>query len=155
MTIGALEIAYGPGTPTSTPTEGITFNVSLSNGVYLPQSEPNYTLAVFYGQPDNAGTSWPITTYSLSTNNLQFSGGINCLYAVAQVETSDTSIVGTITTSQALPYSVTIGIPGSSVVTTLEPGQTSVGFDIALGDANLDNVAGVVAAKLDELKQGK
>jgi hypothetical protein len=154
MPNGALEISYN-GESRSTPAlKHINIKVALSNGVYVPQPT-NYTLTVFYGRPPNYGNDYPVTSYYLYTNNLQFDGGLNSVYSVAQVETPEASIKGEITASLPLPYSVTIGIPGSGKVTTLEPGQTSVKFDIALGAMKTDELRRLVTAKLDDLRQAE
>jgi hypothetical protein len=151
MPNAALEISYD-GESRSTPTlRNITIKVALANGKYVPQ--PNeYTLVVFYGRPPNYGNDYPVTDYYLYTNSLEFSGDLNSVYSVAQVESADASIKGTITASQPLPYTVTIGLPGTGQVTTLEPGQTSVAFNIGLTPATADAVKGVVTAKLSSIQ---
>lgn len=151
MPKGELEISYN-GEPRSTPSlKSITITVALSNGTYIPQ--PNdYTLVVFYGRPPSYGSDYPVTSYYLYTNNLQFEGGLNSVYSVAQVETAEPSIKGTITASQPLPYSVTIGIPGTGKVTTLQPGQTSVAFNIGLTGTTADATKGAVKAKLGNIQ---
>ena len=152
MPSGALEISYN-GEPRSTPSlRNIAIKVTLSNGTYVPQ--PNqYTLVVFYGRPPNYGSDYPVTSYYLYTNNLEFEGDLNSVYSVAQVQSVEPSIKGTLAASQPLPFSVTIGIPGSGQVTTLQPGQTSVAFNIGLTATTADEVKGVVTAKLGEIRK--
>ena len=153
MPTGELEISYN-GEPRSTPNlSNVNITVTLSNGTYITQPS-NYTLVVFYGRPPNYGSDYPVTSYYLYTNNLQFEGDLNSVYSVAQVQTSAASIQGTITASQPLPYSVTIGIPGSGKTTTLQPGSTSVKFDIQL-PANAEQASGAVAARLAAIQKGE
>ena len=152
MPSGELEITYG-GQSRSTPSlKYITIKVILSNGTYVPQ--PNsYTMVVFYGRPPEYGSDYPVTEYYLYTNNLEFSGGINSIYSVAQVQSVEPSIRGQITAAPPLPFPVTIGIPGTGKVTTLQPGQTSVAFDIPLTGVAADEARGAVNAKLGEIRK--
>jgi hypothetical protein len=137
MPTGELEISYN-GEPRSTPAlNNITIKVTLTNGTYIVQPR-NYTLVVFYGRPPNYGSDYPVTTYYV--------------YSVAQVQTNAASIQGTLTASQPLPYSVTIGIPGSGKTTTLQPGSTSVKFDIPLA-ANAEQTGAAVAARLEAIQK--
>ncbi len=154
MPTGELEISYN-GEPRSTPNlRNVTITVTLSNGTYIVQPT-NYTLVVFYGRPPNYGSDYPVTTYYLYTNNLRFTGDLNSVYSVAQVQASAPSIQGTITASQPLRYSVTIGIPGSGKVTTLQPGATSVSFNIPLTATSTEEVSGAVAARLEAIQKGE
>jgi hypothetical protein len=151
MPTGELEISYN-GEPRSTPAlNNITIKVTLTNGTYIVQPR-NYTLVVFYGRPPNYGSDYPVTTYYLYTDNLQLTGDLNSVYSVAQVQTNAASIQGTLTASQPLPYSVTIGIPGSGKTTTLQPGSTSVKFDIPLA-ANAEQTGAAVAARLEAIQK--
>jgi hypothetical protein len=65
--------------------------------------------------------------------------------AIAQVQTSAASIQGTLTASQPLPYSVTIGLPGKPGDVTLQPGQTSVSFNFSLAQLNAEEASRAVA----------
>lgn len=152
MPTGELEISYN-GNPRSTPTlRNVNITVTLTNGTYIVQPK-NYTLVVFYGRPPSYGNDYPVTSYYLYTNNLQFEGDLNSVYSVAQVQTSAASIQGTLTASQPLPYSVTIGIPGSGKVTTLQPGQTSVKFDIPLVQTSAEASTEAVNARLEAIRK--
>lgn len=151
MPTGELEISYN-GEPRSTPQlSNITIKVALTNGTYITQPTA-YTLVVFYGRPPNYGSDYPVTTYYLYTDNLRFEGDLNSVYSVAQVQTSAASIQGVLSASQPLPYSVTIGIPGSGKDTILQPGATSVKFDIPL-PANAAQASGAVAARLEAIRK--
>lgn len=153
MPTGELQITYG-GDSRSTPSlRNINITVTLTNGTYITQPK-DYTLVVFYGRPPNYGNDYPVTTYYLYTNSLEFEGDLNSVYSVAQVQTSAASIQGTITVSPPLPYPVTIGIPGSGKETVLQPGATSVKFDIPL-PANAEQASGAVAARLAAIQKGE
>jgi len=152
MPTGELEISYN-GEPRSTPTlRNINITVTLTNGTYIVQPK-DYTLVVFYGRPPSYGSDYPVTTYYLYTNNLQFEGDLNSVYSVAQVQTSASSIQGTLTASQPLPYSVTIGLPGKPGDVTLQPGQTSVSFSFLLAQVSAEDSQGAVNARLEAIRK--
>jgi hypothetical protein len=152
MPTGELEISYN-GEPRSTPAlRNINITVTLTNGTYIVQPK-DYTLVVFYGRPPSYGSDYPVTSYYLYTNNLQFEGDLNSVYSVAQVQTAASSIQGTLTASQPLPYSVTIGLPGKPGETTLQPGQTSVSFSFPLAQLNTEEASGAVAARLEAIRK--
>lgn len=154
MPTGQLEISYN-GDSRSTPTlRNITIKVTLVHGTYIVQPT-DYTLVVFYGRPPNYGKDYPVTSYYLYTNNLQFEGDLNSVYSVAEVESSDNTVGGTLTASQPLPYSVTIGLPGQPGYVELKPGSTSVSFKFPLSGnaAMVGNES--VAARLEAIRKGE
>ena len=148
--MASSEISYNGQSPSTPTLRNITINVNLANGVYKTRPT-DYTLVVFYARPPNTGSDDPERTYYLYTESLRFTGDLNSLYSVAQVETPDSTIAGDITVNQPLPYSVTLGIPGSGKVTTLQPGQLSVSFKFDLASVTSNQITTAADAKLAEM----
>ncbi|MEL6865432.1 MAG: hypothetical protein AAFP19_13485 [Bacteroidota bacterium] len=152
MPVTALEISYSGQPYSVSPTEYIEIKVTLLVGRFVTQPLFNgYTLAVFYGIPPDYGRDYPVVNPYVYSEQLIYSGDINSLYAVAQVETQGPVIEGEITVDQPLPFQTSIGRPGLSESVILEPGETKAFFSFPARELEANKLKAIIDKRMAEL----
>ena len=115
----------------STNKDWIDITISTENGTFVVTSS---CVGVFYGLPPGYQGNYPLTQYTVESNQLDFQGNINSVYSELWVQSNDTALIGTISANPALNVEVSIGSYGGNGSFILPAGTSSVDFKIPIAN---------------------